>query len=32
MPDIFEGTSPGAIEFGAKRYVFGPNGWKRFDV
>jgi len=32
MPDIFEGTSPGAIEFGAKRYTFGPNGWKRFDV
>ena len=32
MPDIFEGTSPGAIEFGAKRYGFGPNGWKRFDV
>ncbi len=31
-PDIFEGTSPGAIEFGAKRYVFGPTGWKRFDV
>ena len=32
MPDIFEGTSPGAIEFGAKRYSFGANGWKRFDV
>jgi L-arabinokinase len=32
MPDIFEGTSPGAIEFGAKRYTFGANGWKRFDV
>lgn len=32
MPDIFEGTSPGAIEFGAKRYAFGPNGWQRFDV
>ena len=31
-PDIFEGTSPGAIEFGAKRYAFGHNGWKRFDV
>ena len=31
-PDIFEGTSPGASEFGAKRYAFGPNGWKRFDV
>jgi L-arabinokinase len=32
VPDIFEGTSPGAIEFGAKRYAFGANGWKRFDV
>lgn len=32
MPDIFEGTSPGAIEFGAKRYAFGAQGWKRFDV
>lgn len=32
MPDIFEGTSPGVSEFGAKRYVFGPTGWKRFDV
>ena len=32
MPDIFEGMSPGAIEFGAKRYAFGANGWKRFDV
>jgi L-arabinokinase len=31
-PDIFEGTSPGAIEFGAKRYAFGAQGWKRFDV
>jgi L-arabinokinase len=28
MPDIFEGTSPGAIEFGARRYVFGANGWR----
>jgi L-arabinokinase len=32
MPNIFEGTSPGAIEFGAKRYAFGASGWKRFDV
>jgi galactokinase len=32
MPDLFEGTSPGAIEFGAKRYTFGASGWKRFDV
>ncbi len=28
-PDIFEGTSPGAIEFGAFRYTFGPMGWAR---
>jgi L-arabinokinase len=28
MPDIFEGTSPGAAEFGARRYRFGPNGWE----
>lgn len=28
-PDIFEGTSPGAIEFGAFRYSFGPTGWTR---
>ena len=32
MPDIFEGTSPGAIEFGAKRYAFGASGWQRFEV
>jgi L-arabinokinase len=32
MPDVFAGTSPGAIEFGAKRYAFGASGWKRFDV
>ena len=29
MPDIFEGTSPGALEFGARRYVFGAHGWQR---
>jgi galactokinase len=29
MPDIFEGTSPGATEFGANRYVFGASGWRR---
>lgn len=29
QPDIFEGTSPGAIEFGAFRYNFGPTGWTR---
>lgn len=27
--DIFEGTSPGAIEFGSFRYVFGSMGWTR---
>ena len=32
MPDIFEGTSPGAIQFGARRYVFGATGWRRFEV
>lgn len=32
MPDIFEGTSPGAIEFGARRYAFGSKGWQRFNV
>jgi L-arabinokinase len=32
MPDIFEGTSPGAIEFGAKRYVFGATGWRLAGV
>ena len=28
-PDIFEGTSPGAVEFGAFRYAFGSTGWTR---
>jgi len=28
-PDVFEGTSPGAIEFGAFRYTFGSTGWTR---
>jgi L-arabinokinase len=27
LPDIFEGTSPGALEFGARRYHFAANGW-----
>lgn len=27
LPDIFEGTSPGALEFGARRYRFDANGW-----
>jgi L-arabinokinase len=32
MPDIFDGMSPGAIEFGARRFLFGASGWRRFDV
>jgi galactokinase len=32
MPDIFEGTSPGATEFGARNYKFGPQGWQRLAV
>ena len=28
-PDIFEGSSPGAVEFGVLRYTFGPTGWVR---
>jgi L-arabinokinase len=28
MPDIFEGTSTGAFEFGARRYTFGASGWR----
>jgi L-arabinokinase len=32
MPDIFEGTSPGAIEFGARCYAFGASGWQRREV
>ncbi len=31
MPDIFEGSSPGALEFGARRYAFGANGWRGFS-
>lgn len=31
MPDIFEGTSPGAMEFGSRRYGFGATGWSRHD-
>jgi galactokinase len=27
--DIFDGTSPGAVEFGSFRYTFGPTGWVR---
>ncbi len=29
MPDIFDGSSPGAVEFGARRYTFGAGGWTR---
>jgi len=29
MPDIFEGTSPGSGEFGARRYSFSAMGWRR---
>jgi L-arabinokinase len=32
MPDIFDGTSPGALEFGARRYLFGANGWRGSNV
>ena len=28
MPDLFEGTSPGAMEFGARRYRFSASGWE----
>jgi galactokinase len=28
MPDIFDGSSSGAMEFGARRYGFGASGWK----
>jgi L-arabinokinase len=28
MPDIFQGTSPGAMEFGARRYNFSAKGWQ----
>jgi len=28
MPDIFDGTSSGAVEFGARRYRFGAKGWQ----
>ena len=29
LPDVFEGTSPGAAEFGTIRYEFASTGWKR---
>lgn len=31
MPDILDGTSPGAVEFGARRYIFGANGWREMS-
>jgi len=31
MPDIFQGSSPGAMEFGARRFVFGAQGWGWFE-
>jgi L-arabinokinase len=32
VPDIFEGTSPGAVEFGARRYLFGAGGWRKLGA
>ena len=32
LPDVFEGTSPGAVEFGARRYQFGAAGWRACPV
>lgn len=32
LPDIFEGSSPGAMEFGARRYIFGATGWQRLHA
>lgn len=32
MPDIFEGTSPGAVEFGGRKFIFGASGWTRMSV
>ena len=32
MPGIFDGTSPGAIEFGVRAYQFGAQGWKRLSI
>lgn len=31
-PDIFEGTSSGAFEFGARRYSFTARGWRGAPV
>lgn len=32
MPDIFGGSSPGAVEFRARRYSFGANGWQPHTI
>jgi len=32
IPDVFEGTSPGAGEFGSRRYSFHASGWKAHDL
>jgi L-arabinokinase len=32
VPDIFEGTSPGAAEFGGRKYTFGAAGWSRQNI
>jgi galactokinase len=32
IPDLFEGTSPGAMEFGARRYNFSAGGWRGVQV
>jgi L-arabinokinase len=32
IPDLFEGTSPGAMEFGARRYNFSARGWRGVQV
>ena len=29
LPDVFEGTSPGAAEFGTLRFEFTSTGWQR---
>ena len=31
VPEVFEGTSPGAFEFGHRRYGFGASGWQRVE-
>ena len=32
LPDVFEGSSPGAVEFGARCYRFGADGWEPHPV